>query len=1333
MLTGDRPITHLADDGRVFGGFLMGVVLSSGGAGLWAHDFSDLNATFSGGAVRWSARDARLPGIELSAAVFATATGVGFVLDANVTRAAGAPDAEVVWAWGCGAQAKGQKVGWQKDPLINADVLAWDFSPGDCAMNSVAMGADNASVTTTFSGGSVGMSVATTAPARALTTADALEWRNVTELGGGGGGGGAPPAAPAAAAALPLPGATLWLRAASLAPALPSGGAVSAWADESGGGAVFTQGDARAQPAFLIDGLGAGQPGVRFDGAGTFLEAGTPDAGAEATMLAVIKDEGSTSDCCSGALFFNGTFHGISTLVAHAAADDDDAGGGGAPAIVTTLDFPGSAAYGHSNIRGRLVVAAAVYSATGPSFSMVDQCAQGSAALGAVPSSGPGALLGRRAFDVPRFFKGQLGEVVVFPRALNASELAAMRAYFAAAWPALAPKRTCAPKAGPLAVGRSPLLPAGGAPTRFTWAALGDGAPPAAPDAALAAAQARAARLAARATSATPDALLDAALPALSFAVDGLYRQDPGAFVHGAMAWDDLYLGWRSEYGATVFGAPELVASEGRYFVGKQILESPNARCHSNPDHRFMDEAPDSRFHGKGRIDAAGSIYDMQSQFFDQQIHMWRWTGDASHEALLRPALKLHAEWAADCFDGDGNGLYSSYTNTWPTDSQFYSGGETYEETAYMYRVHLALRDMAARAGNASEAAAFAAAAARIRGAAAALWVGDLGLPASHREEGGHRRLRPDPWLYSVFLPVEAGLWDAETAAQALFFTEHGLQRDAVQCDAVSNATCGALVWTSNWVPDMWSVRQLWAGDIFGLALAYFLAGLPDDGANVLGGALRWNMLQSAVPGQAGGTNGGTDFNDCVHPAARAVVEGLFGYRPDYGAHVVEVAPQLPSSWPAATFYTAGGVALSFSTDFSATATLTVRLATPAPTLLLRLPLRAGALLGVTVSGAPPGASLSNVTEAGFGQSVVVVVVADAAGVGGATVTLSFSGALPCMPSVAANATAGAPLTLSPPPGLALVNFSDPQGVFVPGSARLVGGRLTGAVSGALAAPSSHLVMGYATTSAGGLPQIILFKLAVAAAPGAPPPLRGAPPPAGARVGADFSFVPLGAAANGDLRDIFKDGAYTSPRPETCAVRMGSDGWSGWTFAYWNGPLAPQADFSNVPNLTVAPGPVIATPQGARFFLGNVSAPPQRNAAFATLWDAYPNVTAVPVGDGAGAAGAWVLLAGSTSPMQTKLANGELRFRFADGGVARVELVPPVNYWALSGWGSADYDYGRAAFCLPPTPPATVQLGAHNRAMVYHMALAGRELIAVELEVLSQEVVMALLAVSLER
>jgi hypothetical protein len=729
----------------------------------------------------------------------------------------------------------------------------------------------------------------------------------------------------------------------------------------------------------------------------------------------------------------------------------------------------------------------------------------------------------------------------------------------------------------------------------------------------------------------------------------------------------------------------------------------------------------------------------VQTQFFAQQIHLWRWTGNKTHEALLRPALKLHVEWARDCFDADGNGLFSSYTNTWPTDSQFYSGGETWEETSYIYDATLALASMATRAGNASEAAEYSAAAAAIAAAVPQLWVTALGIPASHREEGGLRRLRPDPWLASIFLPIEVALWDAETAAQALAFSEWGLERDVVYCADGTNNSCGSVVWNSNWVPAQWSVRQLWTGDNVGLALAYLLTGLPDAGWEVLGGALRRDMLQSAVPGQSGGANGGTDFNDCVHPTTRALVEGFFGFRPDYVAGVVVVAPNFPSAWPSATFASAD-VALQFATDFATTASLAVQLARPAPALVLRVPLRAGALLAVDVAGAPPGAVITNATRAGFGQSEVVVTVTGAgAGVAGAAVTLRFAGALPCAPDVAASSSAGAAVSLPPPPGLTLHNFSDPQGAFVPGSASVASGRLVGTLAADVAGRTHVLVFGYAVTNLGGLPQTIQFKIAVAL----PPP----PPPPRAALATSWAYVPLGAAANGDLRDIFAKGAYTSPRPETCAVRLGADGYSAWTFAYWNGPAAPQADFANVPNLTVAPG-VIATPQGAQFALGDISARSgARNAAFVTLYDAYPNATAVPIdaASAASASGAWVLLAGSTNPMQTRLPNAELRFRFADGAVKALELVPPFTYWALSGWGrsgtgdpgtrdSGDYDYDTAAFCLPPTPPPTVQLGAANRAMVYFMPIEpGATLVAVELEALSQEVVVALLAVSVAK
>jgi hypothetical protein len=245
---------------------------------------------------------------------------------------------------------------------------------------------------------------------------------------------------------------------------------------------------------------------------------------------------------------------------------------------------------------------------------------------------------------------------------------------------------------------------------------------------------------------------------------------------------------------------------------------------------------------------------------FDQQIFEWRATGNRTHEALLYPALQLHVEWAHDCFDADSNGLYHSYINTWPTDSVWFNGAETWEETSYMFTAHVALVEMATRAGDTDAAKRYQAVVDIISKNWRELWIVATGEPAAGREEGGHRRLRPDAWLYSIFCPIEARMIDSETAAQALYYTEVRLERDTVECTAPHGTTipCGERVWTSNWVPSLWSVRQMWPGDNFATANAYYIAGLPRGGWDLLRGSMNHDMLQTVVPGLLGGNNGGT-------------------------------------------------------------------------------------------------------------------------------------------------------------------------------------------------------------------------------------------------------------------------------------------------------------------------------------------------------------------------------------------------------------------------------------------------------------------------------------------
>ena len=127
-----------------------------------------------------------------------------------------------------------------------------------------------------------------------------------------------------------------------------------------------------------------------------------------------------------------------------------------------------------------------------------------------------------------------------------------------------------------------------------------------------------------------------------------------------------------------------------------------------------------------------------------------------------------------------------------------------------MLQAYEALYTMAMRADDATAAKVYAAKVEQIKTnfftEGVGLWMKELGHPAAWREEIGHRRLRPDPWSYSVFTPIDAGLLTGLQAVEALHYTEYGLER-------IRNSTYpGERHWTSNWVPSIWSTREFWPG-----------------------------------------------------------------------------------------------------------------------------------------------------------------------------------------------------------------------------------------------------------------------------------------------------------------------------------------------------------------------------------------------------------------------------------------------------------------------------------------------------------------------------------------
>lgn len=594
----------------------------------------------------------------------------------------------------------------------------------------------------------------------------------------------------------------------------------------------------------------------------------------------------------------------------------------------------------------------------------------------------------------------------------------------------------------------------------------------------------------------TPDAQLNAQVAASSAVMDGVFRD--GIFTHSGMRWGVPLLGWRTLFGGTAYGWHDRVLAQARTCLAQQITESDKTTAKADVKTGLSCQSLDSRLFGKGRINIHHPWhYDMQSQFFDQLIHAWRWTGDPELEKMLRPALELHLEYIHDCFDPNDTGLYESYANTWPTDDQWYNGGGTAEETAYAYTGHKAALELARRAGDTAAVQRHEARLAKIQKRfMEKLWIPSKGYVGSYVEQGGHGRLHEDSWLYAIFCPIDAGMLPTDLAAKSLYYTEWGLEREKMPYG-------GERVWPSNWVPSLWSLREMWPGDDYHLALAYFQTGLADEGWKVLRGTFPLMAFYGPVPGDLGYPNGGTDFNDCASMFCRTVVEGLFGYRPDYPNDIVTIAPQLPSDWEHASIKTPD-VAL----DIGRTK-VSVALTKPAA-LELRLPVRAKKLVAVTVNGAPAKWELLP----GFGCSIAKVSVPPTQA---ATVELTCEQPLPHFAATALELQRGDELKL-PLPEAQLVEPAP-----IPLAARY------------------QLLQALVQT--GETRQRRLFKVTL-----------HDPVGEAAEAARVFDKVPeeaqwesmdMSPQFNGDVRTIFQQ-QYLSPRPATCSLRLATDGYSTW-------------------------------------------------------------------------------------------------------------------------------------------------------------------------------------------
>ncbi len=234
--------------------------------------------------------------------------------------------------------------------------------------------------------------------------------------------------------------------------------------------------------------------------------------------------------------------------------------------------------------------------------------------------------------------------------------------------------------------------------------------------------------------------------------------------------------------------------------------------------------------------------------------------------------------------------------------------------------------------------------------------------------------------------------------------------------------------------------------------------------------------------------------------------------------------------------------------------------------------------------------------------------------------------------------------------------------------------------------------------------------------------------------------VDISRCFNSQVSDIFKN-FYLSPRPPYTTLQIPVHGIGDWCHpdrkvTVDESVLRQHAD-GGVLTVDIAGGIPFRFPQQGR------------NIVYTSLWDNYPDAVEIPLSGSA--SHAYLLMAGSTNHMQSRIDNGVVTVRYTDGSADTLRLCNPHN------WCPIEQDYyedGLAFHAAQPRPyrldfaslrvsrqlmPMGDRYGYEQRyfekgaGIVLDMPLnRSKQLQSLTLRTLSNDIVVGLMAVTLQ-
>lgn len=839
----------------------------------------------------------------------------------------------------------------------------------------------------------------------------------------------------------------------------------------------------------------------------------------------------------------------------------------------------------------------------------------------------------------------------------------------------------------------------------------------------------------------TPDPYLNTLGGALAVAADAIW-EDP-SYLHGAVAWRMRLNAWRGAYVADPLGWHDRARKHFSSYALSQVTTPPvtgvvmDTALHLARHQEKIGTAlfSDGYICRNPNGDIRAHHYDMNLVFVDQLLNHFNWTGDTAYVREMWPLIKRHLAWEKRNFDADGDGLYDAYAAIWASDALQYSGGGVTHSSAYNYRSNKTAAMLARLIGQ--DGSIYEQEAGKILNAIYNnLWLPGLGWYAEYKDALGKQLVHPSAGLWTIYHAIDSKVPNSFQAFQALRYIDTEIPHIPVNAKQWKDEGM-YLLSTTNWQPYTWSINNVALAENLHTALAYWQGNCSEEAYVLWRSALLESMYLGASPGgfqqlsfyDAMRGELYRDFADGLGIAARTLVEGLFGVQPDALNDTLLIQPGLPMHWNHASLQVPD-VHFHFTRNGNTDRYELKHFFKKNLNLKLVLTAHKDNIEQITVNGKPMP---WKVVPASVGKPMLELRVPAASQYdilvkwnGNKISSIQYDSATTLQSTLKLTARHLKMLAIYDPQLITNQNHHNNLRSLSPPQHFSYSVNLVPSASG----NKTFFVQVTQGAFTWWHPISFLVK---------PPKTKEASEPA-ITANTIFEKVSLSNYFNDKINNIFTQ-QYLSPRPASPTLQLPTQGIGNWCYPLTMASIndsglrrmaGPQNEIRSLRNVP------FATPSGAHL----------NNIIYTSQWDNYPDSAVVPLSGKA--SHVYLLMAGSTNPMQSRFTNGMVTVQYTDGSSDSLLLRNPENWWPIE----QDYYIDGFAFTTGAPHPERLYLkegkfakglpayssirGFSNRAIdggaatVLHMPLnAGKTLQSLTVHAIANDVVIGLMAATL--